>query len=69
MKRGERAVIPQCGVCASWTRDGEYIPSGNPDELTRITPCDNFVCTTCQQETKTNWFVERMVEGMARREA
>lgn len=69
MRKEKRKTIPQCGVCARWTRDGEYLPSGNRDEVTGITPCDNFVCALCQRETKTNWFVRRMMEGMVRRAA
>jgi hypothetical protein len=64
--RRKRTAIPQCGVCARWTRDGDYLPSGNRDQLTGITPWDNFVCHNCQRETNTNWFVRRMVEGMVR---
>ncbi len=43
-----RLPIANNGLCARFTRDGDHIPSGNPDPETGITPMDNFVCWGCE---------------------
>jgi hypothetical protein len=69
-------LIQQCGLCATWTRDGDHVPSGNRDLETGITPMDNFVCWRCELEARgafmlmrkpaENWLLERQMQlGLA----
>ena len=51
----------QCGVCARWTRNGDFFESGLRDAHSGQTPTDNFFCWKCQAEAKSNWFVRRVI--------
>lgn len=58
----------QCGVCAVWVRpeEGFVLPSGNRNERTGETPCDNFVCRECVTEAGRNWWVTKQIECMSK---
>jgi hypothetical protein len=61
----ESKATKQFGLCAHWTHDGNDFPSGNLDLRTGQTPHDNFICTRCQREAKTNSFVRQQIERIA----
>jgi len=57
--RTRAKLIQQCGLCARWTHDGDYIPRGNRDPETGITPMDNFICWRCEHHGRRAFMLMR----------